>query len=72
MSSSDLVNRQSAEHNLIVWDTKTGAKISNQIYHVSYHVEMQCDKPQRIMLKLLRREKIKSQASLAYTADDDS
>jgi len=35
MASGDLVNRQSAEHNLIVWDTRMGAKISNQIYHVS-------------------------------------
>ena len=35
LASGDLVNRQSAEHNLIVWDTRMGAKISNQLYHVS-------------------------------------
>nr|CAB3267690.1 WD repeat-containing protein 25 [Phallusia mammillata] len=36
IASSDLVNRQSAEHNLIVWDLRTGAKLSSQIYHERY------------------------------------
>ncbi|XP_076817432.1 WD repeat-containing protein 25-like isoform X2 [Clavelina lepadiformis] len=36
MSSCDQVNRQSAEHNLIVWDVRTAAKISNQIFHERY------------------------------------
>ncbi|XP_002123947.2 WD repeat-containing protein 25 [Ciona intestinalis] len=36
VASSDEVNRQSAEHNLIVWDLRMGAKVSNQIFHERY------------------------------------
>uniref|UniRef100_H2ZCY7 Uncharacterized protein n=1 Tax=Ciona savignyi TaxID=51511 RepID=H2ZCY7_CIOSA len=36
VASSDEVNRQSAEHNLIVWDLRMGAKISTQIFHERY------------------------------------
>jgi len=36
VTSCDEVNKQSAEHNLVVWDVRTGAKLSNQIFHERY------------------------------------
>lgn len=35
ITSSDCVSRDSADRTLIAWDFHTGAKVSNQIYHVS-------------------------------------
>ena len=32
------VNRQSSSHNLIIWDIRHAAKISDQIFHVSLNL----------------------------------
>lgn len=41
ITSSDCVSRDSADRTLIAWDFHTGAKVSNQIYHVSKCVEQE-------------------------------
>lgn len=36
VASYNEVNRQSAQHNLVVWDFRSGAKLSDQIFHERY------------------------------------
>jgi hypothetical protein len=39
ISCADLVNRDSADRNIIVWDFGSGAVLSNQIFHVCFMKE---------------------------------
>lgn len=45
IAAGDAVSRESPEHGLIVWDTNTGAKLSNQIFHERYSCPRLCIHP---------------------------